>query len=404
MKRRLVSCALLVVGTTRVTRAQQATPAVHPVGAIVAKTTEPIGQISGLHVLSDGRVVLTDNGMRRVLLFDSTLTTFSVLLDATGATPREFPATARVTNGLRAVGIPYLGDSTVFYDPVAVALVVLDPNGRIVRVASPPFPPDAGYLLTVLPFERFDPAGRLLYLAGLPSWPRPATSMADASPDSAPIVRATPGGVAPETLAYVRTKRTPAREPFVTNEGVTMQRDITDPFSVVDGWAMLHDGTIAIVRGQDYHVDWIAPDGKRTSSPRLPFQWHRLSDSEKVVITDSVKAFNEANPGHVIRDPAGRILRWSDGVITPDSLADYRPPLSGAVLGDADGNIWTQPTPEVPLSPDPGRVFDVVNRAGKLIDRVLVGPGFGVVGFSPGYIFMQIREGATTVLVKARIR
>jgi hypothetical protein len=92
------------------------------------------------------------------------------------------------------------------------------------------------------------------------------------------------------------------------------------------------------------------------------------------------------------------------GVISADSLADYRPAFQGApMLADADGNVWILPTPEKPLSPNPGPVYDVVNHARKLIDRVQLSPGFAVEGFSPGYVFMSIREDTTIVLVKAKI-
>ena len=48
----------------------------------------------------------------------------------------------------------------------------------------------------------------------------------------------------------------------------------------VDDWAVLPDGTIAIVR-KDYHVDFVDADGKRTSAPKIPFDWQRLTDSAK---------------------------------------------------------------------------------------------------------------------------
>ena len=37
----------------------------------------------------------------------------------------------------------------------------------------------------------------------------------------------------------------------------------------------------AVVRGHDYHIDWIAPNGATHSTPKLPFDWKRLTDEEK---------------------------------------------------------------------------------------------------------------------------
>src|SRR5580692_9250361 len=93
MKVRFVFSAVTVLGTTPAVRAQQPPP-VHQVGAIVAKTTEPLVQILGIHPLSNGRVVVNDIGGRggsgRVLLFDSTLTTYTVLLDSSGVASRKY--------------------------------------------------------------------------------------------------------------------------------------------------------------------------------------------------------------------------------------------------------------------------------------------------------------------------
>ena len=66
-----------------------------------------------------------------------------------------------------------------------------------------------------------------------------------------------------------------------------------NPLPVVDEWAVLSDGAVALVRGRDYHIDWVNPDGSRTSSPKIPFEWQRLSDEDKVAFIDSVKAARE---------------------------------------------------------------------------------------------------------------
>src|SRR5438046_904516 len=66
-----------------------------------------------------------------------------------------------------------------------------------------------------------------------------------------------------------------------------------NPLPVVDEWAVLSDGSIALVRGRDYHVDWVRPNGTRESSPKIPFEWQRLTDEDKIAFIDSVKAARE---------------------------------------------------------------------------------------------------------------
>src|SRR6185503_18984716 len=60
-----------------------------------------------------------------------------------------------------------------------------------------------------------------------------------------------------------------------------------------DDWAVLHDGSVAVLRGSDYHIDWIRSDGSKSSSGKIPFAWRRLSDEDKVAFIDSAKTAME---------------------------------------------------------------------------------------------------------------
>jgi hypothetical protein len=202
-----------------------------------------------------------------------------------------------------------------------------------------------------------------------------------------------------------------------------------------------------MIRGRDYHVDWINPDGTRASSPKVPFEWQRLSDEDKVAFIDSVKAARErmgANapmamtPGGggqqvIAGGPppgagGGEPRRRGDGstpppsggpngmtmtmpqinFVPPSELPDYKPPfLPGAVRADAEGNLWvrTVPTRMIPGGP----IYDVINRKGELVERVQVPAGRQIVGFGPdGAVYLMAREGtgptAVTTLERARVR
>jgi hypothetical protein len=68
---------------------------------------------------------------------------------------------------------------------------------------------------------------------------------------------------------------------------------IINPINTVDDWAVLSDGTIAMIRGHDYHIDVVTPDGKTFAAPKLPFDWKRLSDADKQALIDSARALQE---------------------------------------------------------------------------------------------------------------
>ena len=201
-----------------------------------------------------------------------------------------------------------------------------------------------------------------------------------------------------------------------------------NPLPVVDEWAVLADGSVAIVRGRDYHVDWVHPDGTKTSSPKIPFEWQRLTDDDKVAFIDSVKAARErmmasapagaqvvasgAAPGATAGGEQRVMITMGAGgaaaggappagfrapqlnFVSPSELPDYKPPFfPGAVRADADGNLWIRTIPTKQIAGGP--VYDVVNRRGELVDRVQVPVGRTVVGFGPGgVVYLSAREPA----------
>jgi len=90
-----------------------------------------------------------------------------------------------------------------------------------------------------------------------------------------------------DTIAAVRIPKQEYRM-RQTMEGYMMMEYVMNPMPATDDWAVLADGTVAIVRWIDYRVDYIRPDGTRTSSAKLPFDWQRMTDDDKKRMVDSV--------------------------------------------------------------------------------------------------------------------
>lgn len=91
-------------------------------------------------------------------------------------------------------------------------------------------------------------------------------------------------------------------------------------------------------------------------------------------------------------------------VIAPKSLPDFRPPFgSNAVRADMDGNLWIRTNPAKPTPGGP--VYDVVTRAGQLVDRLQVPFGYTLVGFGKGrVIFLSMRDANGIHLARVRLR
>jgi hypothetical protein len=112
-------------------------------------------------------------------------------------------------------------------------------------------------------------------------------------PDSAFVVGINLDTRRVDTLATVRTPRTTlvARQ---TAEGFNVN-SVTNPLPLIDDWAVLPDGTIALVRGRDYRVEWLGAEGASASSEKLPFPWVRLTEEDKTRFVDSIRTQQTRN-------------------------------------------------------------------------------------------------------------
>lgn len=436
MTRSIQLASLAILATTGTAVAQQQ-PAVRQLGAVIATSNEVLGATVFVRHLKRG-VLVNDVQHRRLLLFDPELKGFTVVADST-------PATANAYSGRFGGLIAYKGDSSLFVDAASMSMLVIDPDGRIGRVMSVPRSQDAMVLgNSALGSPAFDGTGKLVYR----SMPRPLMRERAAGgaggpgvftppeiPDSAAVVRVDLGTRQVDTVAFTKVPKVKMDVQRDDNGRVNITA-VVNPLPVIDDWAVLSDGSIAVVRGRDYHVDWIRPDGSRESTPRIPFDWRRLTDEDKVAFIDSVKAArarlaaNSAptagaggtsaggNPGAAGGPPGEvRIMIGPGGpgggagfggrepvFVAPSELPDYQPVFFvGALRADLDGHLWVRTTPTRALAGGP--IYDVINAKGELIERVQVPKDRAIVGFGEGgIVYLLAREGSMTKLEAARVK
>ena len=289
---------------------QQQRPAVGPpiqrIATASAVSTEQIGTITSVRELPDGRVLVNDGQRRRLVLMDTTLKTVEIVLDSLSEIANAY--------GVRPGAlIPFRGDTTLFLDPASYAMVMIDQFGKIGRVRSVWRVQDVNYVTSTGPFgvPGVDAKGRIVYrIQAVPAPPKvappPGVPYFPQQPDSAFIVGVNLDTRRLDTLGVIRIPKQEMRF-RQTLEGYLTLDLINNPLPSTDDWAILPDGTIAFVRGRDYRIEYLKPDGTKTSSQKLPYEWQRLMDEDKERFIDSVKTVLRKQS---INNFTSNVIRW----------------------------------------------------------------------------------------------
>jgi hypothetical protein len=397
----------------RIGGAQQR-PATRALGPALA-TSAPLGAVSGVRALTDGRVLVNDPVRRQLLLLDSAMKVVKVVADTTSATQKAYGTTV---GGL----LPYRGDSSLFVDPASYSMLVIDPDGNVARVIAAPSPEDVSSLLGGPRGgdAGFDARGRLVYRNSF-NLARAAARTSDQSApqqpaDSAPIIRFDLATRKRDTAAFTRIPAT--KLAFVHTDAGQRVVPVINPLQLVDDWAMLPDGTIAILRS-NYRLQLIGSNDSSVLGPAIPFPWQRLTDSAKAALIDSVqaamatrRAAPDAGRAVMITNTGGRAATRSVATrsgaapqvryVSPSELPDYRPAFAmGAMHADAEGRLWVRTTAGDPITGAPE--YDVIDRTGKLLDCVTIPRGTTIAGFAAGgVVYLGVRDSAGVHLVRAR--
>jgi len=234
-------------------------------------------------------------------------------------------------------------------------------------------------------------------------------------PDSAPLVRFDFDTRRLDTLGLLKVTRVDTKVSQGNSGALSIVMTI-NPVPVVDDWAMLNDGSVAFVRGRDYHIDWLGRDGEWRSTPPVSFPWERFTDERRRAVLDSAERAVQrdreraaamvgavASGGDAATRPGlpGKSLAPTIQLTPASELPDYVPAfVSGAARGDAEGRLWVRTSATL----NGGAVYDVFDRAGLLIDRIAVPPNRYIAGFAVGVVFMGVLDRDEARLELARIR
>ena len=445
---------LFTLGSLLSAAAQAQTVPVRELAPSDAKSTETFGNIFGVRQLAGGKVLVNDGIRRRLVMLDDKLSNPKVVIDSASEGGQSYgPRPAPL--------IPYLADSSLFVDGTSLSLLVIDPFGKVAHVMSAPKPSDLRFLAGGT--SGIDGMGNLVYRGMMMVQARPAAQtgqpgmppVAVQPPDSAPIIRANFDTRSVDTIGRVKIQSGTRMNVTQGADGKMQMKATVNPLMTVDDWAVLSDGSIAFVRGHDYHIDWIRPDGSKYASGKLPFDWKRLTDDDKQKLIDSARTAMDkaaadakaaagtagagaANAAAVEKmaasmgagggggmqvmvrveggamgggrgDGGGTFVAGPGGpggamqmpaptfeFVPLNEIADYYPAIRpGAAKADLDGNLWILPTTSAQAKQGE-LVYDVVNNKGELFQRVRLPLARSIAGFGRnGIVYLMSRDDVT---------
>ncbi|MBK6485887.1 MAG: hypothetical protein IPF98_03250 [Gemmatimonadetes bacterium] len=340
--------------------------------APTATLTHDFSQIRGVRELPDGRVLLTDRLEERLVVADFASGRVQVI-----GRPGRGPLEYHLPTSL----IPMSGDSTLLIDEGNSRLVVVTPALTIARSFSLRIP-GIGVALSA---RAVDAQGR--YYLQIPGW----ISNARERGDSVWVVRYDLRRATVDTIALIQGATTPPNRndrqlgiPFV-------------PFAPQDGWAAGADGRVAIVRANEYRVDWRSADGRMSPGIAVP------SDRVPVTMADRV-AFTRrfiANSPIGGRDPNGGMSAAPAELLQEKTIREVAarntfaavmgPFTQAAPLVAIDGTLWVERSGHVGTR----STWDVFDAAGRNVRRTTLPAGRRLValGRASAYLVATDDDG-----------
>lgn len=311
--------------------------------------------VSSVRELADGRVLVVDQQESKLVVTDWKTGT-AMQVGRSGSGPAEY----KTPNAL----IPLAGDSTLLPDMANGRWLLLHGASMAVTIAqdAPAIAAGARRPLGA------DSMGRVIFTKGL-GIPGGPSSIAAPGSDSLLLLRTARSTGKTDTVAILR-----ARDSFIKIEGPKEKPTSIEirvhPLAAGELAALFEDGWIAVARLEPYRVDWISADGRQIRGQPLPFERIPLDDAEQRAYVERVAA----RSGGPAPEPS-RYGTW------PEIMPPFR---SGALLAAPDGRLWIQ---RVATAAAPYPPYDVVDRRGALVARVIVDGDVKVVGFGRGVVY-----------------
>ncbi len=372
----------------------------------LVELAEPYTSVRGVRELTDGRVVVVDPRDKVVQLVDFK-TGQATMLGREGSGPNEYQMPTS------AFALP--GDSTLIPDVLNSRFLLLGAGGKLAGTWSPVSasvssqgsgqrtvtragpPPERGAgagpqivlggpggPMSMMSARAVDAQGRI-YGTGAPIVIGPNGPKAA---DSVPITRTTRKTLASDTVAWLQIPKGNAQ---VTGGSNNVNIRIGgNPFSAEDGWTVLPDGRVAVVRHGNYHVEIYPASGNGAPIRGAPVRTPaiRVGEAEKEAWRESRRSGGMMAIAVTQDGASGRRTQASTApaqVQEPDAWPSVLPPFQGSqVFAASNGQIWVG---RYRAASDRNPRFDVFDATGKHVGQVVFPPRTNVIGFGRGVVY-----------------
>jgi hypothetical protein len=291
--------------------------------------------VRGFRELSDGRLIVSDQRERKIVLLDLARQT---------ATPVGRPGPGPAEHQLATDLLPTASDTTLLIDVGRGTenLSIITPDGRIDGTVRLPDGARSTYLWGA------DGNG-ILYFSVRTVTTDPSRSL----PDSSSVMRV--DLVRNEAEIAFRFRRT-LRDPRAPN-----------PYNPGIQWTIAPDGRIAIVDFEPYQVTWIAPDGRRTVGPEIPYQRIPVTQRDRDEFRDLARRISGLGSGGV-STTGGAAAAPPQPEFPP-----HKPPFFGndAARVAPNGELWVR---RAQAAGEPAPVHDIIDATGRRIATITLPP------------------------------
>lgn len=348
MPKLLAVCLLLPAAATE--------PAPRPARALPLKVDPAIAHVSAARELPDGRVLISDAKTPAVYLLDPK-TGRAQLVGSAGAGDQQYVQPGGLYAGP--------GETTLLLDRAQKRVLTFSRDGRIVASASIAVRGRQSSSDRDVDYQRPDAKGHAYFME--------SRFAPQSGPNSQPLLRFDPVTQTSEPVAQIGL---PEEKVIPGGDGVTFGRTVIG--SPADGWGVLPDGRVAVVRAAPYRVEWCLPGGGLVRGPVIDYDPVPMTDADRRAFAE--KAGRGASVGVA---GAGNGAAASLGMLFAPAKAPFDP---DSILVAPEGRVWVKRNAAASAITV---VYDVFDGTGRRAARLELPAGSHVVGFGPASIYVR---------------